>query len=73
MSKMELKDFAVRPPLTHLKRLTTPRGLVQHADLEVPDPAFGYSLDDNARALIVCLWHYQLFADRAILNLFEIY
>ncbi len=73
MSKMELKDFASRPPLTHLKRLTTPRGLVQHADLEVPDPAFGYSLDDNARALIVCLWHYQLFADRAILNLFEIY
>lgn len=71
---LELNKFAVdRPPLTHLKRLTTKDGLVQHADHEVPDPSFGYSIDDNARALIACLWHHRLFADPSILNLAEIY
>jgi len=62
-----------RPPLTHLKRLTTKDGIIQHADLEVPDPSFGYSIDDNARALIVCLWHYRQYQDPSILQLAEIY
>ncbi|HUD20528.1 MAG TPA: glycoside hydrolase family 88 protein [Candidatus Saccharimonadales bacterium] len=68
-----LNDFRDRPPLTHLKRLTTKDGVIQHADFEVPDPSFGYSIDDNARALIVCLWHYQLYRDPAVLQLAEIY
>jgi uncharacterized protein YyaL (SSP411 family) len=62
-----------RPPLTHLKRLTTKDGIIQHADLEVPDPSFGYSIDDNARALIVCLWHYRQYQDPSVLQLAEIY
>lgn len=70
---LELKDFLSRPSLTHLKRLTTKDGLIQHADKEVPDPSFGYSIDDNARALVVCLEHYKIFADEAILRLAEIY
>ncbi len=70
---LTLKDFSNRPPLTHLKRLTTKDGLIQHADHEVPDPSFGYSIDDNARALIACLWHHQLFGDDAILRLVDIY
>lgn len=61
------------PRLTHLKRLTTTAGLIQHADHDVPDPAHGYSIDDNARALIVCLWHYKTHQDPAILRLAEIY
>ncbi|QQG50316.1 MAG: glycosyltransferase [Candidatus Berkelbacteria bacterium] len=70
---LELKEFRNRPVLTHLKRLTTKDGLVQHADKEVPDPSFGYSIDDNARALMVCLWHHKIFGDEAILRLAEIY
>jgi len=70
---LDHKDFSHRPPLTHLKRLTTKDGLIQHADKEVPDPSFGYSIDDNARALIVCLWHHAAFKDESILRLAEIY
>jgi uncharacterized protein YyaL (SSP411 family) len=70
---LSLDNFHDRPALTHLKRLTTKDGLVQHADKEVPDPSFGYSIDDNARALIVCLWHYRQFQDPSVLQLAEIY
>ncbi len=66
-------QFKDRPVLRHLKRLTTPTGIIQHADFDVPDPAHGYSIDDNARALIVCLWHYRLFQDASILSLAEVY
>lgn len=68
-----LANFSNRPPLTHLKRLTTKEGLVQHADLDVPDPAHGYSLDDNARAMIVALWHYRQYNDQSVVRLLEIY
>jgi len=66
-------DFSNKPHLTHLKRLTTKDGLIQHSDLEVPDPSYGYSIDDNARALIACLWHYQLYKEPSVLSLAEIY
>ncbi len=65
--------FRDPPGLRHLKRLTTPTGVIQHADFDVPDPAHGYSIDDNARALIVCLWHYRLFQDASVLSLAEVY
>lgn len=68
-----LDDFRNPPPLTHLKRLTTREGLIQHADLDVPDPSYGYSLDDNARAIIASLWHYQSYHDQSVLRLLEIY
>src|SRR5580658_8172453 len=68
-----LERFSNRPDLRHLKRLTTTTGLIQHADHEVPDPSHGYSIDDNARALIVCLWYQKLFNDPAVLRLADIY
>lgn len=68
-----IADFASPPPLAHFKRLTTKDGIIQHADLEVPDPSFGYSIDDNARALIACLWHFRLHNDPAVLRLADIY
>jgi len=50
------------PPLKldHLHRLTDDVGIIQHAIYSVPDPRHGYSLDDNARALIVALKHNRL-------------
>lgn len=45
--------------VTHLKRLTDDTGLLQHARISVPFYEAGYSIDDNARAIVVCLaaWH----------------
>ncbi|MBI3954743.1 glycosyltransferase [Candidatus Collierbacteria bacterium] len=42
--------------LTHLQTLTDDFGIFQFASLASPNKDFGYTLDDNARALIVCSW-----------------
>lgn len=39
----------------HLFRLTDDNGILQFAKLDSPDPLSGYTLDDNARALILSL------------------
>lgn len=41
---------------THLKNMTDDFGLFQFANLDKPNKEFGYTLDDNARALVVCSW-----------------
>lgn len=43
------------PPLKldHLHRMTDDTGILQHAGFTVPNYAEGYTIDDNARALIV--------------------
>ncbi|WP_437918788.1 glycosyltransferase [Sphingobacterium sp. LRF_L2] len=51
------------PPinLDHIFRMTTDIGLVQFAHICSPNLESGYTLDDNARALIAMLHHYKLF------------
>ncbi len=48
----------ILPPLNlrHLKNMTDSFGLFQFAQLEIPNKEFGYTLDDNARALVLCCW-----------------
>jgi hypothetical protein len=46
--------------LDHLERLTDGTGIMQHALYSVPDPLHGYSVDDQARALIAVLAHARL-------------
>jgi hypothetical protein len=41
--------------LDHLYRMTDHTGLIQHAVFSVPNYGEGYSIDDNARALIVAM------------------
>ena len=55
------------PPvsLEHLKKLTTDFGMIQFAKLNQPDLSSGYTIDDNARALIVMCQHYELTRDKA--------
>ncbi len=55
------------PPvsLEHLKRLTTDFGMIQFAKLNQPDISSGYTIDDNARALIAICQHYELTRDKA--------
>lgn len=55
--------------LDHLRRLTDDVGIIQHAIYSVPDRHSGYSLDDNARALIVALEHHRLSGEAESLDL----
>lgn len=51
--KIELK-FNVPPlNLNHVKLMTTDFGMLQFSKINIPDLKSGYTLDDNARALIV--------------------
>ncbi|NQV28204.1 MAG: hypothetical protein HQ518_27950, partial [Rhodopirellula sp.] len=48
-------------PLDHLDRMTDSTGLIQHAIYSIPRRESGYTTDDNARALRLCvrLWEQQ--------------
>lgn len=49
--------------LKHIKKMTTNVGIVQFCKIDVPALEWGYTLDDNARAMIVFCKHYQLTED----------
>jgi glycosyltransferase involved in cell wall biosynthesis len=49
--------------LEHIKKLTTDFGMIQFSKLNKPDIDSGYTLDDNARALIAMCQHFELTID----------
>ncbi|MCX6231273.1 MAG: glycosyltransferase [Bacteroidetes bacterium] len=49
--------------LSHLKKMTTNIGMIQFSKINHPDITSGYTLDDNARALIVCCMNFKLNAN----------
>ena len=51
--------------LQHIKKLTTGFGMIQFAKINQPDLHSGYTVDDNARALIAICQHYELTRDKA--------
>lgn len=55
-------QFNFAPTLRYMEGMTAELGIVQHAKLDVPDLRFGYSIDDQARALIA-IWKYCLLFD----------
>lgn len=59
--------------LQHLRNLSDGTGLFQHAVYTVPDRSHGYCSDDNARALLVAVMHWQLLKDETILPLLHTY
>jgi hypothetical protein len=59
--------------LDHLKKMTTPLGIIQFSKISIPDISSGYTLDDNARALIAMGMHYKLFRKKDDLNYINIY
>lgn len=59
--------------LSHLHRSTTDFGILQFSKFSNPDYESGYTLDDNARALIAASLHHKLFEDPLSLKLSEIY
>tara|TARA_R110002020_G_scaffold97708_6_gene233219 strand:+ start:38465 stop:40786 length:2322 start_codon:yes stop_codon:yes gene_type:complete len=63
------------PPidLKHLKRMTTKAGMIQFSRINQPDIESGYTLDDNARALITICQHYELTGDDTDIEYIKIY
>ena len=57
--------------LEHIERMTTDFGMIQFAKIADPDLASGYTIDDNARALIAVAKHFELtgkFSDLPLIN-----
>ena len=57
--------------LKHMVRMTTDVGIIQFAEISDPDIASGYTIDDNARALIAVAKHFELtgkFSDLPLIN-----
>ncbi|PWA05051.1 glycosyltransferase [Flavobacterium psychrotolerans] len=63
------------PPikLDHIEKLTTDFGILQFSKLSEPDPESGYTLDDNARALIDMVIYHTHYHDSKSLKLADTY
>jgi glycosyltransferase involved in cell wall biosynthesis len=63
------------PPikLSHLITLTDDNGVIQHAKHSLANRETGYTLDDNTRALVVAIMHYDIFKSEKILKLINTY
>ena len=59
--------------LDHFKKMTTDFGMLQFAILNQPDIHSGYTIDDNARAMIALCQHYKMTRDDADLPYIQIY
>ncbi len=59
--------------LDHIKKMTTDFGILQFSKINTPDINSGYTLDDNARALIAFCQHYKMTQDQSDLKYIQIY
>jgi len=54
--------------LNHLKQMTTDVGIIQFSKVNQPDLKTGYTLDDNARALVAMCMYFKLTGDKEIIT-----
>ena len=59
--------------LKHIKKLTHNFGILQFSKMNLPDHSSGYTLDDNARALIAICMDYDIRRDVRIFNMIDNY
>lgn len=59
--------------LDHIKKMTTRLGMIQFSKISHPDIQSGYTLDDNARALVAVCQHYEIFQNKSDLLLINTY
>lgn len=59
--------------MNHIKRMTTHFGMLQFAKIAEPDKSSGYTVDDNARALIAISKDFELTGNFENLRLINIY
>ncbi len=72
-SKITLKYKVPEVNLHHVKKLTTDFGMIQFAKINHPDIETGYTLDDNARAMVAMCQHYAITKDESDLKYINIY
>ena len=72
---VNLLKLAVIPEfnLSHLIHMTDDFGIFQFAHLSEPNADFGYTLDDNARALILCSWLFRRQHSKPLAKLIKVY
>ncbi len=77
---LKLKEEPIIDPLVlpkfsllHIRSLTDDTGIIQHAKFNIPNLKSGYTLDDNSRALLLCLMAYKQKKDPMALELLPIY
>jgi len=59
--------------LAHVKKMTTDFGIIQFSKFNQPDIGSGYTLDDNARALIALCKQYELTGDESDMSYIRTY
>ncbi|HEY3388948.1 MAG TPA: glycosyltransferase, partial [Prolixibacteraceae bacterium] len=59
--------------LSHLKQMTTNIGIIQFSKINQPDISTGYTLDDNARALVASCMYFKLTGDEKTLYYIQKY
>jgi len=72
----DLKEIKITYPaikMDHQKAMTTNIGMIQFCKVSEPDFDSGYTLDDNARALISICKHFQLTGDLSDISYMETY
>jgi glycosyltransferase involved in cell wall biosynthesis len=72
---IESEDAKTLPKIntSHLMRMTDNFGMIQFATQAMPHQVSGYTLDDNARALLVAAKHYEKFKEFKYLGLIRTY
>lgn len=71
--KMQLHYKIPKINLDHIKIMTTKFGIIQFSIINQPDITSGYTLDDNARALIAFCQHFELTKDTSDVEYIKIY
>jgi glycosyltransferase involved in cell wall biosynthesis len=59
--------------LAHIKNMTTDFGMLQFSKLNRPDIQSGYTLDDNARAMIAMGQHFKRYRDKSVIKYISTY
>ncbi|TDP60934.1 glycosyltransferase [Flavobacterium dankookense] len=59
--------------LNHVKKLTTEFGMIQFSNINKPDAESGYTLDDNARALVAMCQQFEISKDANDLTYISLY
>lgn len=70
---MDLKFIIPEINLRHIEKMTDDFGMLQFSNINQPDISSGYTLDDNARALIAVCQYYRINSDSRALYLIKTY
>ncbi len=72
-NKIQLRYALPEINLNHFKKLTTPFGMIQFSKINQCDINSGYTLDDNARALVAICQHFELTKNQDDLKYIQLY